>query len=311
MNGTEPKRASLWRDALRDLLFFAKAEGQWIAIFAVVAAIEQILLFTYHDPHQIMDQLKQARENPAASLDIVIRFMPFIVLSAAANLATAMISAYFFTVLFLRRFAQANAPEFSFRNFFFWFGKAFQKYLILLFPLILVGVVFVFGGFQKPADAFGGVIAVASVLYSGGAVPMPGDDDLGSLGAANLLLLFLFNLWFFYYYYAVFLLYLVSPLAVLRDKTVLKTSAQITKKHLGRVWWDSVIVWTVMFVLFSPFFLADMSVSRAWGESSSQARGVSALIQGAWGEIADIAMIVYACVAYRVLLREQRDARQT
>jgi hypothetical protein len=124
-------------------------------------------------------------------------------------------------------------------------------------------------------------------------------------GPARIVSVILFSFWMFYFCYGIYLYYLVSPLAILRKEPVLKTSAQMTVAELWRIFWGTVVLWFVLFFLLLPFGIVSLGLSHAFGEMSSQAYALSALMGGVGTALTTVTMAVYACVAYRILSKEQ------
>jgi hypothetical protein len=275
-------RASLWREAVRDLWAFAKAEWKWIVVFAALIAIEQRLLSVTYNLKDMMNQIKEAQGNSDEILKIINSFTPGIVFSVITNITTTMVSTYIFTTRYLRRFAEGSVPDFGAKSFFVWLSKIIQKYLILIFPLFLLMAI------------FGAVSAKSS-----------GESAQGTL---SIIFAGLSILWMFYFFCGIYLLYLVSPLALLRGKEpVLKISARMTKNELLRVWWGSMMAIGVIFIVFFPLILIDAGISGAMGMDVAQQRAFGLLIDGAMESVVNAAVAVYTCVAYRVLSKEQAE----
>jgi hypothetical protein len=273
-------RASFWREALRDLWAFAKVEWQWIVIFAALIAIEQRLLSVTYNFKDMMEQIALAQGNSDEIIKIIDNFMPGIIFSALTNITTTMVSTYIFTTRYLRRFAQGSAPDFGAKSFLIWLVRIVQKYFILVFPLFLLLAI------------FGGMSASSSVETS--------------QGTLAIILAGLSLLWMFYFFCGIYLLYLVSPLALLRGKEpVLKISVNMTKNELLRIWWGSMMLIGVVFTVFFPLILIDAGISSALGMETSQQRVFGTLINGAMESVVNAGIAVYSCVVYRILQLEQ------
>ncbi len=281
MTDISPQRQSLWRVALSELESFIKAEWQWVVGLAACIAIEQLLVSSNVDSAALLDQLKQAQGDSAQSLAIIDKFLPSFLISTLVDLVTAALATYVFTVLYLQhKLPPADAPAFSRQSFFFWLGKVFRKYLTLSWPMLLAMLVYGVIAAFKPSNVVMNVLTIVLVL--------------GSM------------VWFYYFYYGLYQLYLVTPLAVLRQEPVLPTSSRLTQDNLWRIWWGSVLVTIVLLGLFFLPFAAASLAAKNFGPTASQA--VMALIQGAWRGVIGTAMPLYACVVTRILVQEQKSS---
>jgi len=306
MNDTAPGRASFWRESLRNLLSFAKVEWQWIVILAAVFSIEQRFSFFNNDARGILDQLLLAQGNAAKNIEIIRQYLPGILTSTFLVFGTAAISTYVFTVLYLRHEMKEKAPALSAGNFVYWLWIMFQKALVLYLPLLLILLIFVFTAAPTPSEAISSFINMFLMLGTDEGALVIADKGLSAVGPANLVLLLVGNIWFFYYYFCLYLLFLASPLAVLRQKPVLKTSADMTKKDLLRIWWESMIVLGILFVVLLPVMVLGFELVRNFGSTSPQAAMVSALTSGIWESLSGVAMAIYAVVVFRILTKEQK-----
>ncbi|MFA5040986.1 MAG: hypothetical protein WC464_05080 [Bdellovibrionales bacterium] len=285
MTTTVTKPASLWRETFRDILQFAKAEWRWLVVFAAIIAIERRLLAATYDLNDMMRQIKEVQGNQEEILKIVRVFLPGIVFSAVSNVATGLVSAYVFTVLYLRRGAE-DASLFGIKSFFRWLGRIVQKYLILVCPLLLVLVVL---GFMATPSPSAEMQQTYSVILAG--------------------LLFL---WMFYFICGLYLLYLVTPAALLRKgESALAISFKMTKNELLRVWWGSMMVIGIVYTAFFPLILVNALALHAFGLDASQGHAVGTIIDSAMQACVDAGVAVYACVAYRVLQKEQAAKTDT
>lgn len=227
MNDIVSRRASIWREAMRDFVAFAKEEWHLLVIVAAIIAIEQRFIFLNSDFKDIAEQFKQAQMDSGKFLELANKYTPNIIISIIMNAVTTAISAYVFTVFYLRHIAEERLPEFSFKGFLSWLVKIVQKYFILIFPLFLL--IAIFGGMMA-AHLPEGAQKAASIVFVG-----------------------LAFCWMCYFYCGLYVLILVSPLAVLRgNEPVLKISAHITKNNLIRIWWESMIVLGILFIAFFP-----------------------------------------------------------
>ena len=308
MNDTVPKRASFWRESLSNLPLFAKTEWQWIVIFAAVFAIEQRFSFLNNDSREILNQLVQAQGNATKHIEIINQYLPGILTSTAIALGTAALSAYVFTVLYLRQEMKEKAPKFSVSNFLYWLWIMIQKALVLYLPLFLILLIFIFTAAPTPSEAISSFINMFLILGTEEGALVIVDKGLSAMGPANLVLLFVGNIWFFYFYFCLYLFYLATPLAVLRRKPVLKISAGMTKKDVLRIWWESMIVLGVLFVVLLPFMALNFQLVRSFGAASPQAGMVSALMSGIWESVSGVSMAVYAVVVYRLLSKKQNKS---
>ncbi len=306
MNDTVSKRASFWRESLRSLLSFAKAEWQWIAIFAAVFAIEQRFSFLNNDSRDILNQLLQSQGNPAKHVQIISNVLPDILTSTVIAIVTAVVATYVFMILYLRHEMKEKAPEFSVNNFFYWLWIMAQKGLVLYLPLFLILLIFVFTAAPTPSESISGFINMFLILGTEQGATVLAEKGMSAIGSANLILLLVGNVWFFYFYFCLYLLFLAAPLAALRQSSVLQTSAKMTKKDLLRIWWESMIVLGILFVVLLPVMLINFQIVRSYGAFSSQAAMVSALMSGIWESVTSVAMAVYAVIVYRILLVEQK-----
>jgi hypothetical protein len=274
-------RASFWREALHELKLFVKVEWQWVALFAALAAIKQLLMAANFDTNELVNRLKEAQGNYGQSIAVFNQFLPHIILSTLSDLTIAALATYTFTVLYLRQFAQATVPALTAANFFYWLGKVAQKYWKLSWPFLLGVLIYVGFDALKAADSVMNVVVFLLVLAS--------------------------MAWVFYFYYGLYLLYLVTPLAVLRRDDVMKTSSELTKVHLWRIWWGSVMVIVVLFIVFFIPLAANAWVTGQYGATSAPAQALSSIVQGAWRALAEVALAIYACTVYRILLQEQKN----
>jgi hypothetical protein len=281
MENRLPERASLWRETMRDLKIFVKEEGAWIAVFIALIAIEQRLTFVNDRSDEIMEQLEAAGGDPSALFDIGKRLVPNFISTSIANAVMGALSTYVFTVLYLRRFVQSRFLDFTSENFFHWLTQIIRKYALLFFPAILASAV------------YGGVTASTS------------SDSVK--GAATAVFFVFGSFWMFYFYYGLYLLYLVSPLALFRKKQIFKVSTEMTREHLWRIWWESMIVLGILYVVFLPLSILDAVISQGWGESSPFAHTLSALTAGFMESVSSASMAIYACITYRTLLRERNE----
>jgi len=281
MGESVSERASLWRESLRDLRTFTEAEWKWIAVLAGIFAIERLLPFLNYDPREVAEQFKKA-STLIETLEIIKGDLPNFIRSSLVNAATIAVSTYVFTVLYFQRFTRESAPVFSFLNFLHWLKNIFLKYGRLIWPIFLVATGYIAAIALTPSKEGQNVVtAVFSILG-------------------------LF--WAFYYYYGIYLYFLVSPLAVLRKEPALKTSAQLTGRKLWRLWWGTVVVYAVIFLLFLPLNIVGTAVSLAQGAGSPMARALMAVMGGACSVLLCAAIAVYACVVYRIFSQEQSAA---
>jgi hypothetical protein len=307
MSDTVFKRASFWRETMRELLVFAKAEWQWIVIFASVFAIEQSVSFS-GDFQNISGRLLHEQGNAAKYMETINGYLPAVLSSAALSIATVVVAAYVFTILYLRQTMREKAPEFSISNFLFWLWKMFQKGLILYLPLLLILVVFVFMAAPTPSESVSGFINMFVLMGTDEGALTIADKGLSALGTANLILLLAGNVWFFYFYFCLYLFYLVAPLAALRQEPVFKTSAKMAKKDLLRIWWESMIIFGILFVVLLPLMAVNLEIVSVSGAASPYARVMSALVSGIWEALSSVSMSVYAVVVYRILSKEQKTS---
>jgi hypothetical protein len=282
MNDAICRRASLWRETLRDFWTFMKAEWLWLAFFVMIFAIKQHLGFLNYDLQEISAQLKGTQNDPVKSAEILQKYFPIIFSSWLANMAIMLLSVYTYTVLYFRRFAHEKAPGFSLKNFFYWLWKIIQKYFLLISPLFL----------------FAFVCGTAFTLLKSFSLAQEMSRAV-SVG--------LTYIWVFYFICGFYSLCLVSPLAVLRIEPVLKTCFQMTKKHLWRIFWESTVVLVITLGAYFPLHLVGFSVSLTFGMDSVQAHESIVLLSCALTSMVVAAMAVYACVVYRVLSQEQKD----
>lgn len=282
MGKTIPNRASLWREAMRDLVSFSISDGLWIAFFAMIAAIEQRLTFFDYHFEVIQDQLLQTQGDPAKTAEIISPIMPHMMYSAVMVACVMLLSTYAFTVVYLRFSEQIGASGFSVKGFFYWLGQIAQKYLILLLPYIL--------------------IMVASDLVGGLRI----SDDAHA--KATTLFLVLTLMWWVYFTYGFCALIFVSPLAVLRKAPVIKTSFELSKKHFWRIGGDWLILATVLSISFLPLYVIDLWLPGAFGEAAFKTHTLSAFVNGLMISLTSAGLAIFSCVTYRILLQEQKDA---
>jgi hypothetical protein len=283
MNDAVPKRKSFWRESLRSLMPTLKAEIRLVMGFAVVMAAAQYLLSMGFDAQGLADQLKNAQITPAQRAEVMHEIVRHGFFMAMAQIPLYAFSVYVFTTLFLRRAAESALPQFSLGAFLYWLGKSLQKYLFLLVPLLL------------PVAFLGIVIALGPALKSAKIlIPL-------LIFVPSFLAVFLFI-------FVLLRLSLVSPLAILQKKPVLTTSWKMTKGHCWRIWWGAFVQTIVFIPVFWIPYIVLLGIKNAFGLSPNEIQSLSSLIYGAWCGIVCVAMAVYYCTVYRILLQEQATA---
>jgi hypothetical protein len=186
---------------------------------------------------------------------------------------------YVFTVSYLRRELQTGTPEFSANNFFYWLGKAVQKFLLLLVPglimvsLLSVGVIF--------------KLVILCIFFFLLSIPV---------------------LWFVFL--LTYRLILVTPLAVLRQTPVFKTSWNLTRGNWWRLFGNFVVLSFVLFLtIYLPFLIVKYFLALFLDPASTFMSFILTLGQGVWQAVSGLAMVIFNCTTYRVLLRESSESK--
>ncbi len=284
MQSNVSRDGALWRDALRELPQFLKNETHWVAILAGIVAIEQFFPFAHLDLNALLKDFKVIFENgdtPGA----LNNFLMKIGVAALIGMTTTGLMTYVFTLVYLRRAGGETAPSFSFKSFSFWLWNMVRKYWIMVYPFL-------------------GAVAVYS------AIVFFSDSSSVQYVVGNIFIV-LALLWIFYFYYGFFLYFLVSPLAILRDKAALDTSAKLTKNYFMQIVWGLLVVWGVVFVFFIPVNLIGAGIVSAFGLKSPQSFAYFSLSNGLSAALLEAAMAVYSCVVCRILMERQKDETKT
>jgi hypothetical protein len=192
---------------------------------------------------------------------------------------------YGVSVLCLRELIPGTRIEMSVDSFFAWLGKCLQKYLILF-----VTIAFMMGGV---AAAYFGKISIQS-------------RPLASIGIALVVLASALAL-----YFAAFRLSLVTPLALLRRKPVIKGSWVMTKGKFWRIFGNFLLLLLIIGISNGALYLGALSIEKAnadmpfFGTTLGASKFLSNIAQGLWQGLSTIVFSVYCCVTYRILSQGQ------
>ena len=277
-------RASFWRESLRALLPTLRSEWRWVVCFV-------LLMATAHSvSHQLLAGFdpKTIKENPSLFL------VPFLQ-SMAIIIAPIIPANFIFTVLFLRREVKRDPPELTLMLFVFWLWKSMEKYVLLFAPVLAVTAL----GFLIDRQV-SQIDPAQQTLFE---IPVKEVLALGALLPQMLI--------FILFFYVSLRLWLVTPLAVLRRRPVIRSTWALTHHQVWRLLTGAFAQHFIVFVCFLiPFVLEGVAVSL-WGEGSVAVQFASALLGGIWGLVVGLASVIYACTACRILLHEQENNRIT
>lgn len=277
MNDIVTQRASFWRESLRELMTTLESEAKWVIGFVVVIALAQFLLASGLDVDALSNQLKDAHITSAQRQEIMQKIMTQGIYFGLPLLLIMVISVYTFTTLYLRRMAKSTPPQFGVGHFFFWLGKSIQKYLLLILPPLLLGMVTVLLGALHFPKALVAAVFIAISLF---------------------------------FLMIIFRLSLVTPLAILHRQPVIKKSWEITKGHCWRIWWGAFVQFILYFLVCLIAAILQSIAKMVLGDLGFLSAGIqflSALINGVLISVFGLAMAVYYCTVLRILLQEQKS----
>ncbi|MDD3029344.1 MAG: hypothetical protein PHS57_03570 [Alphaproteobacteria bacterium] len=285
MEETTVEKTSLWREGMSAAWRFLKAEWQWVVVLAGLVAIKSIIPILNYDSQGLVDQLKQTENAPTKMVDTIQSIGPNIFYSSLADLVLVMMATYAFAVLFLRYEGGEGAPSFSFGGFFSWLGAMLRKYALLAAPSVALTVLWLGVSFLT--------------------VPVSLQEPLSILFVALSLCCML------YFYVGLYSLYCVTPMAVLHEKSVIRNCFSLIKGNLIRVWFGAMMVWGLLYVVLLPILIAEYEILKAIGTTVSSKSLLAILTSSVWQAVSIMFIVVYACVVYRVLSKERREAGLT
>lgn len=276
------ERVSFCRDFLSEFLVFLKAEWRWILVFSLVLSAGSVVAFAGVDLQDLAALREQAWTSRENAVEFLSKYGQSSLLFAIYVVLVKIAATYIMTAIGLRSLGLTSEPQLSWRGFFYWFVKIVQKYALVVLPAFLAAVLV--GGIR-----FWGLVDPNS--FVAGFV-------LASLPLAAISFSFV----------GLYFLYVVSPLAVLGRKSVIRTSIRLTKKHLWRIFWPSIVILLGLFAAFAPVFLAQWGSLKFLGMYSPLGYIVSSFVESLWDATLLSAMTLYACVVYRALDREEGAA---
>ena len=261
---------SFWQETKPELIPTLKAEALAIGVVALLLAGVYFILSMSFDMDSIKNNPNIFKEHP--ELLINGAGYGFVWCSIYA------VAIYTFCTLYLRRAVKTSPPQLSLGNFFYWLGKSVQKGLALVLPLLFFTIAVI------------GIVVVAKLQ-----------------GAFAVLFGLIEFAGFCYYIHAAFRMCLVTPIAILRRKAVLKNSWTITQGYCWRIFTGGFMLALVMFLVFLvPSIL--VAVLSAISPKSVITIALSSLIHGAFYSAMIMCSVVYNCTVYRVLLRQKKAA---
>lgn len=278
-NNNSCVRTSLWRESLQTFFVLARENWQKIFIFSALVWIVSLLAYLGCDPEEVALIQKYGAEDYGKAFEFLSKYYPNVLFYLVSIAAVKLVSFFIFTGVGLRFVLPQDEVDSSWRGFFCWFGELVKKYILLFLPMLVLLLV---GG---------------AVLYLGILKDYAGIVKFG--------LVWFFFSSFVYFFWGFFLLFLVSPLALLRRRPVLKTSFALMKGNIWRVLWQSMVVGIVLFVCFFPFAIINALAASFGAVSAGSLYVYSTLVSAVFMSFSILLSSSYACVVVRTLIREK------
>ncbi len=273
------RERALWREMLRDYVTFAKAKWMGLVFIAAIVALKGMIPVLNYDIDKLQSLVAAAgKSKDVSELNAFVAVNGFaMIFTTVFQIAGFIGVSYILTVMGLKVLLPNASQHLSIKGFALWLFRMMQKYVLILGPFVVLRV---------------GAGALAN---------MKPQENRSAIAWIYLALLFV---WVAYAGHFLLRLILVSPLSVLGRDQVFKTSTDMTKGNLYRIWSGLLSVLAIVLIVFIPLALLHSEVTT---KGTIQADVLRAISDGIITSVFLSAWTLYACSVYRALLQEQND----